>query len=643
MDFSTLTAALDHRAGQPGFIGLIDGAHDRFDLRFSALRQSALKTLKGLQQYGVSGGDFVVLFVDDNRRFLQTFWAALYGGITPVPLAAGAGTGTLDKLLKVWRLLEGPAVVTTPELKSHIESYAAEQGVVALVQGCITGHLTAASEAEPAGVSASDRAFVQFSSGATGDPKGVVLTHDNILANIRSISTASAYRHDEVALSWMPLTHDMGLIGFHLTMLCNGFDHYIMPTALFTRRPLLWLQQASETRATLLCAPNFGYRHVLRVIENKGIPPVDLSAVRLIYNGAEPIAPALVRQFLERLAPVKLKAQTMFCVYGLAEASLAVTFPEADTGMTTVWVERESLALGMTVRICDPGDDAVELVRLGQAIPDTDVQLAGEHGEPLGENQVGKVLIRGNNVTAGYHGNDAANARAFVRDGWLDTGDLGFFHQGDLVVTGRADEVIFVGGQNYYPQDIEALLVAGISELDLNKIVAAPVRIDAMDTEGLGIFVLHRGDPESVAPLAREIVGLVSRELGIGALVIPVARIPKTTSGKLQRRSLAAACTAGEFDVAIAALKSQDNGVDAMTGGSGTALVIRDICTEAVGDQAFGLDDDLFELGLSSLDLAQIFEAVEAHFETEIDVTDLFDHPTINRFADHLDRQRSTD
>ncbi|MFU8877805.1 MAG: AMP-binding protein, partial [Wenzhouxiangellaceae bacterium] len=460
MQFDTLTALLDQRAREHGRIGLIEGENDIRHLAFGELREQALRLLAALRERDLAGHRFLILFVDDNERFLKFFWAALYGGITPVPLAAGASTGALNKLLRIWQLLGEVPVVTTPELKDRIARHAEEHGVEGIEAHCHAGILPREQGAEPAGIQSDDRAFVQFSSGSTGDPKGVVLTHANILANIHSASIASAYRKDEVALSWMPLSHDMGLIGFHLTMLGNGFDHYIMPTSLFARRPLLWLKSAAEVRATILCSPNFGYRHTLRAIDSKGLPDVDLSAVRLIYNGAEPIAPALARSFLDRLAGTGLKPEAMFCVYGLAEASLAMTFPEPDSGMDTIRVSRDSLAAGQQVRPSTQTDsETLELVLLGRAIPDTELRIADPNGDAVEADTVGRVLIRGPNVTSGYYENPQANARALVGDGWVDTGDLGFVHAGQLVITGRADEVIFVNGQNFYPQDIEAVLV----------------------------------------------------------------------------------------------------------------------------------------------------------------------------------------
>lgn len=645
MQFETLTALLDQRAREHGRIGLIEGEGDIRYLPFGELREQALRLLAALRERGLAESPFLILFVDDNERFLKFFWAALYAGITPVPLAAGAGVGPLTKLVRIWQLLGQVPIITTPALKARILEHAREHGVDGIEADCHGGILPRAPNTDPSvskPAESGSRAFIQFSSGSTGDPKGVVLTHANLIANIRSASAAAAFGSDEVALSWMPLSHDMGLIGLHLTMLGNGFNHYIMPTALFARRPLLWLKMAAEVRATILCSPNFGYRHTLRAIDSKGLPDLDLSAVRQIYNGAEPIAPALARRFLQRLASTGLKPEAMFCVYGLAEASLAMTFPEPHRGMHTIHIDRDSLSTGDAVRVARPGaPGALELALLGRPIPETELRIAGRDGDSLAADHVGRVWIRGPNVTAGYYDNPEANARTRVGDGWVDTGDLGFLHDAQLVITGRAAEVIFVNGQNFYPQDIEAVLVESVASLDLNKLAAASVRFNGEESDRLAVFVLHRGDIETLVPLAREIIGTVSRELGIVARVIPVSRIPKTTSGKLQRRQLAVAAGQGEFDSQFEPLMALLEGAATATDPAGdTVKQLLTLCRDVIEDRQIGPEDNLFEVELSSLDLAQLFDEIEQRFPVKLEITDLFDYPTINSLARSLDERR---
>ena len=646
--FHTLAEALDAQIDGPGEIGFIDGANDERRVSYGLLSRAALRLLAVLQARGAQPGDPLVLFVDDNLHFLQFFWAAIYGGLVPVPIAAGASEAHLEKLARVWAHLDEPRVVAgarhMARLRAYFEARGQADAGARLADNAVSDEPSAVErEAVRATPGPDDTAFIQFSSGSTGDPKGVVLSHANVLANIRAISEGSRFGAREVAVSWMPLTHDMGLIGFHLTLVCNGFDHHLMATDLFARRPLLWLDKAAEKRATLLCSPNFGYRHTLRAIAARGRPDVDLSAVRLIYNGAEPIAAPLVREFLDTLAPTGLAAGTMFPVYGLAEASLAATFPPAGAGLRTRRVARGELGVGDAVRF-DDSDQAIELVDLGRPVAGTQLRIADAEGQALADDVVGRVWIRGDNVTAGYHRNAAANEAALMGDGWLDTGDLGFTHDGNLLITGRAKEIIFVNGQNHYPQDLENVAQAAAG-VELNKIAAAGVRPPGGDADELVLFVVFRGHLADFVPMAREIAAVINHHTGLAvARVLPVAHMPKTTSGKLQRSLLARDYADGAFaDVAaeLDALMQPAAADDDESGDGGdVAADLKAICDEVAPNKRIGYDDDLFEIGLSSLELAQIHEGIEARWPDRLEMTDLFDYPTINDLAAFLERER---
>ncbi|MGN8158227.1 non-ribosomal peptide synthetase [Salinisphaera sp. SWV1] len=644
--FNTLADALDAAAETDGEIGFIDGANDERRLSYRLLKRAALRMLAVLQAEGAAPGDPIILYIADNLRFVQFYWAAIYGGLIPVPVAAGATDAHLAKLAKVWAHMGEPRVVTDARHMERILGYFENNGAAAagerLAETALSDEPPAVEQAaERATPAADDTAFIQFSSGSTGDPKGVVLTHANVLANIAAITEGSAFGAHEVALSWMPLTHDMGLIGFHLTLLCHAFNHHLMATDLFARRPLLWLDKAAEKKATLLCSPNFGYRHTLRAIGAKGLPDIDLSHVRLIYNGAEAIAAPLAREFLETLAPTGLSPDVMFCVYGLAEASLAATFPPAGAGLSTVRVARGELGIGDSVRF-DDSDNAVELVNLGSPVAGADLRIADADGHALGADTVGRVWIAGPNVTAGYYANDAANAAARIGDGWLDTGDLGFVHAGDLYITGRAKDIIFVNGANHYPQDLEAIAQAA-DGVELNKVAAAGVRAPGADADELVFFVVFRGHTEDFVPIARALAQRVNHGTGLPVdRVIPVRQMPKTTSGKLQRAALARDYAEGGFDDVVAELDAlmatRDTAADAPTG-AGLADALKAICDEVAPDKQIGPGDDLFEIGLSSLELAQIHEGIEARWPDTIEINDLFDYPTINDLAAFLARE----
>jgi acyl-CoA synthetase (AMP-forming)/AMP-acid ligase II/acyl carrier protein len=413
-----------------------------------------------------------------------------------------------------------------------------------------------------------------------------------------------------------------------------------MPTDLFVRRPLLWMTFADRMRATILCSPNFGYRHYLKVLGERPVDGLDLSSVRLIFNGAEPISVELCNEFLTRMQPAKLSRNAMYPVYGLAEASLAATFPRPGAALRVMQLDRHHLTVGEVAQDATAGSrDAVELVSVGRAVPYCKARICGDNDGDLPEGTVGHILITGDNVTKGYFAEPGVNAASFTADGWLRTGDLGVVLQGDLFITGRAKEILFVNGQNYYPHDLESIAQAAAG-LDLGKVVVAGVRPAGAQTDEIIVFVLHRGAIKDFLPIANEVSKLINEHAGLEvAAVVPVKRIPKTTSGKIQRHLLEEGYIAGEFATEIAELTALRAAPRGPAAASRTAIEekIRNICDAALDGRKLDLHDNLFEVGASSLKLIEIHEQIDREFPGQLDLTELFDFPTIAELAAHLE------
>ena len=447
---TTLTELIENNRSFERTLTYLEGENDVREVSFAELYERALGILYHLQQLGARRGDKLILFLGNNEQFIDVFWAAILGGIVPVPVALGISDEHRHKLLRIARRLGKPFLYTERRSLERIGAFAAQAGEQDVFEPLrartfLVDNLDDISRAGSVQrVGTDDIAFIQFSSGSTSDPKGVVLTHGNILANVRGATEAAGFTQDDVSLSWMPLTHDMGLIGFHLVMFANRVHAHLMPTELFIRRPLLWLSLAARVRATILCSPNFGYKHYLKVLGDRPVAGLDLSAVRLIFNGAEPISVELCNEFLTRLAPAKLARTAMYPVYGLAEASLAVSFPEVGAPLRVLTLNRHQMNAGSTVQPVAASDrDAVQLVSEGRAIPYCQVRIADDEDGELPSDRIGHVHIRGDNVTRGYYEDPPANAAAFTADRWLRTGDLGLFHEGKLYISGRAKEIIF--------------------------------------------------------------------------------------------------------------------------------------------------------------------------------------------------------
>lgn len=641
----TLLEMIENNRGVDRAITYIEGENAERRVTYSELYTRSLGILHHLQALGAQRGDKLIIFLNNNEQFIDGFWAAICGGIVPVPLAVGISDEHRHKLLRVARKLGRCYLYTDSKTLARIGTLAQEVGEIQFLndfkQRCfLVESITDISR--PGKLHRSvpgDLAFIQFSSGSTSEPKGVMLTHENLLANARGATMIGNYNQDDVSLSWMPLTHDMGLIGFFIMQFNKHVHINLMPTDTFVRRPLLWMQMCSKKAATITCSPNFGYRHFLKVLGDRKLDNTDLSNLRSIYNGAEPISVSLCNEFMEAMKPYGLKHHAMFPVYGMAEASLAVTFPPSGRDYRWIRVNRQNLTVGRPIEL-NPADsrDVLELVSVGTPVPGMDLQITDANRERLPDDHVGHILIRGASVTRGYFADAEATARAIDAENWLDTGDLGVIHETELYIAGRSKEIIFINGLNYYPYDLENI-AQHAPGLDLNKVVAAGVARPGTQGEELVMFVLHRGGMIEFLPTAAQVSRLINEHTGLEVTeVVPVKRIPKTTSGKVQRHLLVAAHAAGEFNAELSELQAL-RGVSGETSGvTGTELEARlqTICENAMSGKRVDVTDNLFEIGASSLKLIEIHENIDREFPGMIDLTELFDHPTVAELAQWL-------
>jgi acyl-CoA synthetase (AMP-forming)/AMP-acid ligase II len=620
---------------------------------YAELYERALGILFHLQKLGARPGDKLIIYLANNEQFLDAFWAGMLGGIVPVPVALGISDEHKHKLLRIAKKLGKPFIYTDRKTLERIGGFAGGAGEQATYDGLAARSFFAEGidDISRAGkvhaVKPDDTAFIQFSSGSTSEPKGIVLTHRNILTNTRGAGEASLWNENDVNLTWMPLTHDMGLIGMHIMMFAHRMQLNVMPTELFIRRPLLWMTFAARKGVTVTSSPNFGYRHYLKVLGERELGDLDLSSVRLIYNGAEPISVELADEFMTRLAPAKLKRTAMYPVYGLAEATLVVSFPQPPGEMYEyVAVDRHVLNVGAQPKpLPREHADALSIMAVGQPIPYSKVRIADDSDQALPENHIGHILIGGDNVTKGYYENPEANAQGFTSpdpDGqrWLRTGDLGMMKGGKLYITGRAKEIIFVNGQNYYPHDIESIAIRA-EGLELGKVVAAGVRAKGASTDDLILFVLHRMDMKEFLAVATQVTRLVNEHTGLEvAHVVPVKRVPKTTSGKIQRHLLEEDYVNGVYDTELRELAQLRAQLEAAGGRQATSgeieTTIKGICDNAL-ERNVGVDDNLFEIGASSLKLIEIHEQIDRIYPGLVDLTELFDFPTIAELSRHLE------
>jgi iturin family lipopeptide synthetase A len=656
---STLCEALAASATAEAGIVFVEAGRRTTRLSYADLLDRARRRGGDFLRQGVRPGDEVIIATDNQSVFVVAFWACLLNGFVAVPVAAPTSEEGALKLARIWTVLARPWLVADgpvagqvapvlgrfePEVRARLEALAAR--TLAGPDSSPSGEPAPVRPAAP-----DDVAFIQFSSGSTGAPKGVTVTHANLMANCDGIwrrigAAAEAHRF----VSWMPLTHDFGIIWFHILPVVRGFEHGLIPTKLFVRSPIAWLQAASDLRATVLGGPNFSYRHLLKFWEPDRPRDWDLSAVRIIVNGAEPIAVDLAAEFVAALAPFGLGADVMTPAYGLAEGTLAVTLTPWDAPLRRVALDRRRVSPGdAVVEVAPDSPDAVTFVSVGAPVAHVHLRIADEAGAPCGDGVVGHIQIRGASVTAGYYRDPAATRAAIGADGWLDTGDLGFTQDGELVMTGRRKDILIVAGVNYYPQDVERV-VGEIDGLDLNMAVAAavPVTEAGSEREGVAVFVLHRRDAAGFAPLARRVRDRVLREIGIPVdVVVPVSRIPKTTSGKVQRFDLVRRYLAGDFAEALAAMAAAEAG-DEAEGEAGDALreawrrgdrpaLVAGLVALAhrlVPGARPDPERPLMEGGLTSLRLVELVRRLNRALGLDLPVTLVFEQPSLAALAD---------
>ncbi len=517
-------------------------------ISYEALYQGALIVSRGLMARGLRRGETVAMMLPTGKDFLFTFFGVLLAGGVPVPTYPPFKASQLEEYARrqsrILQNAEARFLVTFRQaeklgklLKPGIRSLKAVVTVADLSSANASGGMLAQQSQGKDLPGRNAAALIQYTSGSTGDPKGVVLTHSNLIANIRAIGEALKIRPTDIGVSWLPLYHDMGLIGSWLAALYFGVPIAILSPLSFLSRPERWLWTIHQHRATLSAAPNFAYELCARKIDERGLEGLDLSCWRAALNGAEPVSPETMERFILRFQPYGFRQGTLLPVYGLAESSVGLTFPALGSKPRVEQIERESFEREGEARPCAAPEESLRFVSAGRPLPEHAIRVVDESDLEVGERIQGHIQFQGPSTMQGYFRNPEATA-AVMHNGWVATGDLGYLADGELFVTARFKDVIIKGGRNLYPQEVEE--AAGeVEGVRRGCIAAFGVSDKVLGTEKLVVVAETRNAEKAAKELiASQIVARVDGQLGLPpdiVLMVPPQTVPKTSSGKIRR------------------------------------------------------------------------------------------------------------
>jgi amino acid adenylation domain-containing protein len=586
------------------------------------LKETATKILTGLQQLGLKPKDKVILQLEQNLDFITAFWALVLGGFVPVPLATAPiyepDNSAAKKLHNAWQILDQPLVLTSEKLAAPIRNLATQLKIENLKLATLNQLPSSTAKTNYHSAKPDDIALMLLTSGSTGIPKTVKLSHQNILNSIAATSQIGGFTSQDISFNWLPLDHPGPLIRCVIRMIYLGCQQIHAPTAMVLQDPLQWLDWLERYRVTTTWAPNFAFALLNDRAEEIKKRHWNFASLKSFLNTAEPIVPQTAIKLWELLNPHGLKKTAMHSSWGMAETSSGVTHSELYLSDFST-AENNSFA------------------ELGLPIPGTTLRIVDEQEQIVTEQTIGYLQVKGATVTSGYEQNLEANQEAFTADGWFKTGDLGFLDRGRLTITGRTKDVIIINGNNYYSHEIEGV-VEEIAGVEISYTAACGIRQPNINTDRLAIF-FHTTISEDVTllELLKKIQQQIVRKLGINpAYLIPVEPevIPKTSIGKIQRSQLKQRFEAGEFDSIV---KSIDILLSAARGQTSEGVAPQTeleqqlalIWQDVLNVSKIGIDDNFFELGGHSILVFQIISRLREELKIELPIQDLFQAPTI--------------
>jgi fatty-acyl-CoA synthase len=559
-DFETLCEGLDYAArGDAGFNFFAARGELKQVLTYRELRARARELAQRLAGLGLARGDRVMMVADTDADFCITFMATQYAGLVPVPVAIPTSLGGRGAYVEQLRhQLEGCAAGAAWAPKDLVGFLReAAEGLALKMLGDASDYAALPTgDADPKPFGKDEPSYLQYSSGSTRFPKGIDIPQHVLMANAFAIGNHGLQVRDgDRCASWLPFYHDMGLVGFMLSPMLNQLSVDYMATRDFARRPLTWLNLISEYRGTLAYSPSFGYELCVRRLRDGTDFKADLSSWRAAGVGGDMVQQAVLRRFAETFAPYGFRETAFVPSYGMAETTLAMTFSPLDRGFTIDSVARDALERDHAVTAA-PGIPSRTFVACGPALPGHAIEVRDAAGKLLGERRIGRVFFRGPSVMRGYFRQPELTRETLSADGWLDTGDLGYLLNGEIVITGRAKDLIILNGRNIWPQDLEWAAEDAVAELRRGDVAAISIEDPSKeDQEGIVVLVQCRSsDPEARDKLKRDVAAVLQQAMAVesNVVLVPPHALPQTSSGKLSRAKAKAKYLQGGYNPADA-------------------------------------------------------------------------------------------
>ncbi|QHG20750.1 type I polyketide synthase [Nostoc sp. ATCC 53789] len=606
----------------------LDGSE--YNQSYQDLLEEAQKILGGLRKLGLKPQDKVIFQLERNQDFIAGFWGCILGGFIPIPVPVPInyeeGSNSTNKLHHIWQLLEQCLILTDIKSVSKIrplsklfQSEQFETIAIDELRECEPDKNLYVSQPE-------DLALLMLTSGSTSIPKAVKISHQNLLSMTAGTIVMNGFNRQDVTLNWMPMDHVGALVFLSIMAVDLGCQQVHIPTEYILQNPLNWLDLITRHQGTISWAPNFAFTLLCDRAEEISRKHWNLSSMRFLVNAGEPVIAKTARNFLKLLGQHGLPSTALHPAFGMCETCSGITWSNSFSLETT--------------------SDEDTFVSVGGPIPGASVRIVDENQQVVEEGTIGQLQLQGNSVTIGYYQNEEANQEAFTKDGWFNTGDLGFLKGGCLTITGRQKDVIIVNGVNYYSHEIEAV-VEELGEVEVSYTAACAIWNENRSTDRLAIFFnTEKTIDNGLVELIKSIRTHVVKSIGINPnYLIPLEKttIPKTSIGKIQRKQLKERFENGEFKEIVAQISTALAELKAQNFVSGNELErdVAEIWQGVLQIPEVGIHDNFFELGGHSVMLAQVHSKLQELFDTTLSVVDLFKYPTIHTIVEYLTKKDS--